>query len=118
MRGQRFTDFEEGVSAGAEVVSWMANLLHNRMLDDASECRRYYITFDDTTVPRDVDALLDSLSSNYVLDMLLTFPTAKVIMTTRPPEAWVSTRLLRSERGCEPVEPPIQERCARKVCQS
>jgi hypothetical protein len=111
MKSQHGLDHEEGLSAGPEALSWMAQLLDNRVNDNASECRNFYRTADYTTVPQDVDALLDSPMSNYVLDMLLTFPKAKVIMTTRPSEAWVVRRLYWSEREHEPVEPPIQERC-------
>lgn len=117
MKSQHFIDDEEGqgLSAGPEAKSWIANLLHNRVNEDASECREFYRTFDYTTVPHDVDALLDSPMSNYVLDMLLTFPKAKVILTTRPSEAWAERRVYWSEREHEPVEPPIQERCVSEL---
>jgi len=64
-------------------------------------------SFDYTTLPEEVDAIFDTPVPNIFIQLFLSFPNAKWILTTRPGKEWAAKRLL-----VHPIDPPaMQEPC-------
>jgi hypothetical protein len=58
----------------------------------AAKCRQELRQFNYTSLPSTVDAVLDTPVAELFINILLSFPNAQVILTTRPAADWVRSR--------------------------
>jgi len=71
------------------------------------ECEKKLRSFDYVQLLNGTDAVVDMPTAEVFLNLFLSFPKAKVILSTRPPRSWVEGRM----RTHPSVSPPIQEPC-------
>jgi len=107
-----------------EVGSWTLELVqalggtepHGPMMldpysvEDARQCLNALRQFDFTSLPGHIDAILDQPVPELFLDLFLSFPKAKVILTTRPAKDWVASRTSKYRLNNGTLL-PIQEPC-------
>lgn len=73
----------------------------------ASRCRQELRLLNYSSLPSSIDAVMDTPVAEMFIDMFLSFPRARVILTTRPPHDWVATRLLHDkDDGFVPIQEP------------
>lgn len=79
-------------------------------VEDARHCLDGLRQFDFTSLPDEIDAILDQPVPELFLDLFLSFPKAKVILTTRPAQDWVTSRTSKYRLNNGTLL-PIQEPC-------
>lgn len=73
----------------------------------AGECRRKLRLFNYSSLDSSVEAVLDTPIAETFIDIILSFPRARVILTTRPPADWVKSRIKRDmDDGFVPLQEP------------
>lgn len=76
--------------------------------EGAKRCRARLRSYDYAGIPADVDAVTDTPAAELFLPLFLSFPRARVVLTTRPAAAWARSRL---ERTGNFTFVPLQEPC-------
>lgn len=90
-----------------ESASWSL-LLHGILRQPADECISSLRSFDFTSLNTSIDAVFDTPVAELFLDLYLSFPHAKFVLSVRPPLEWAESRM-EYLHGVTP--PPMQEPC-------
>merc|ERR1712217_546071 len=91
---------------GYEIIGELDKIMND---DTFENCTARLRSFDYTTLLPKFDAWLDTPTAELFLDIFLSFPKAKVILTTRPADEWVTAR----KSWMDMAYPPIHEPCGR-----
>lgn len=78
-----------------------------RLAGEEGNCQQKLRNFNYTKLLDSCDAVVDMPTAEVFLELFLSFPKAKVILSTRPAASWVEART-RTHAG---VAPPMQEPC-------
>jgi len=95
------------LTAPPSYCPWMCNVSQFVYDEDQGSCRKKYRDFDYTSFPGDdIDAALDSPIPEVFIDVFLSFPNAKWILTTRPSFEWAQRRVANQVKAMLPVQEP------------
>lgn len=86
--------------------------LRKTLWNETSTCLPFFRQFDFTSVPKKLDAICDTPYTEMFIDLFLSFPKARFILTDRPKDDWARDRM-QFDGGKTAL--PLQEPCKKAI---